>query len=154
MDESLVTKLLNPDDPQDVLRAVELMQAIIALSKFNIDTITGDVAAGRTPKSLHASHIHLFRLYQSAFMPHVLFYNSQTMVKNVCFCIAKQQKLDGGQFGLFRWVMIVWRSCLASLGCRGQHNSAMNYSQALDRIGAAKDIDVVFKKHPELKSGS
>ncbi|KAG2045629.1 hypothetical protein BDR06DRAFT_1025763, partial [Suillus hirtellus] len=31
------------DDPQDVPRAVELMQAIIALSKFNINRITGDV---------------------------------------------------------------------------------------------------------------
>lgn len=30
----------------------------------------------------------------------------------------------------------------------------MNYSQALDRIGAAKDIDIVFKKHPKLESGS
>ncbi|KAG1796728.1 uncharacterized protein HD556DRAFT_1441420 [Suillus plorans] len=37
---------------------------------------------------------------------------------------------------------------------RGQHNSDMNYSQALDRIGAAKDIDTVFKKHPDLETQS
>lgn len=37
---------------------------------------------------------------------------------------------------------------------KGGHNSAMNYSQALDQIGAAKDVDIVFKKHPELNAGS
>ncbi|KAG1777967.1 hypothetical protein EV702DRAFT_947624, partial [Suillus placidus] len=125
MDESSVTKLLNPDDPQDVPRAVELMQAIIALSKFNIDTITGDVGMCADMSSIKSlgtileslllpfidvtlslqqqvtylsRYAHLtftfFRLYRSAFMPHVLYYDSQTMVKNVCFCIAKQQKLD------------------------------------------------------------
>ncbi|KAG2123526.1 hypothetical protein BD769DRAFT_1389149 [Suillus cothurnatus] len=37
---------------------------------------------------------------------------------------------------------------------KGGHNSAMNYSQALDQIGAAKDVDAVFKKHLELNPGS
>lgn len=43
MDASSVTEILYLDDPQDVPRAVELVQAIIALSKFNINRITGDV---------------------------------------------------------------------------------------------------------------
>jgi hypothetical protein len=33
-DEASVTKVLHPDDPQDVPHAIELMQAIIAFSKL------------------------------------------------------------------------------------------------------------------------
>ncbi|KAG2348098.1 hypothetical protein BDR05DRAFT_875905 [Suillus weaverae] len=35
----------------------------------------------------------------------------------------------------------------------GGHNSGCTYSQALNRLGAAKDIDGVFKRHPELNPG-
>ncbi|KAG2126020.1 hypothetical protein DEU56DRAFT_743256 [Suillus clintonianus] len=185
-DESSITKLLNPDDPQDVPRAVELMQAIISLSKLKVDTISGDVgmcadmaaikALGAILESLllpfiditlslqeqvaHLSrYAHLtftfFRLHQSSFMPHVLYYDSQTMVKNACFCIAKQQKLDGSQgFWLIQSGDDRLEKLFGITRMKGQHNSAMNYSQALDRIGAAKDINTVFKRHPDLESGS
>lgn len=59
-------------------------------------------AAGRTLKPLAHLTFTFFRLYRSTFMPHVLYYDSQKMVKNVCFCIAKQQKLDGGQFWIIQ----------------------------------------------------
>ncbi|KAG1763515.1 hypothetical protein EV702DRAFT_1220308 [Suillus placidus] len=186
MDESAVTRLLNPDDPQDVPHAVELMQAIIALSKFKIDTITGDVgmcidmssikSLGAILESLLLPFIditlslqqqvtylsryaHLtftfFCLYRSTFMPHVLYYDSQTMAKNACFCIAKQQRLDGSQkFWLIQMGDDRLEKLFGITWMRGQHNSAMNYSQALDRISAAKDINTVFKKHPDLESGS
>jgi hypothetical protein len=35
----------------------------------------------------------------------------------------------------------------------GAHNSVCSYAQALDRLGAAKDIDGVFKRHPDLDLG-
>jgi hypothetical protein len=35
----------------------------------------------------------------------------------------------------------------------GGHNSRCSYAQALDHLGAAKDIDSVFKRHPELDPG-
>ncbi|KAG0692593.1 hypothetical protein DFH29DRAFT_882269 [Suillus ampliporus] len=185
MDEHSVTKLLNPDDPQDVPRAVQLMQAIITLSKFPVDTLTGeigtctDMAAIKSLSTIlesflllfvditlslqqqvaHLSHYaHLtftfFRLYHSAFMPYVLFYDSQTMVKNACFCITKQQKLDGTQQF---WLIQTGDGCLEKLfgitQMRSQHNSAMNYSQALDRISAAKDIDTILNlAHDDSKS--
>jgi len=185
MDESAVTRLLNPDDLQDVPCAVELMQAIITLSKSKIDTITGDVgmcADMSAIKSLGAilesllllfinitlslqqqvsylsCYVHLtftfFHLYHSAFMLHVLYYDSQTMAKNACFCIAKQQRLDGSQrFWLIQMGDDWLEKLFGITQMRGQHNSAMNYSQALDRISATKDIDTVFKKHPDLESG-
>ncbi|KAG1749179.1 hypothetical protein EDD22DRAFT_958082 [Suillus occidentalis] len=92
---------------------------------------------------------------QSSFMPHVLFYDSQTMVKNTCFCIAKQQKLDGSQgFWLIQSGDDRLEKLFSITRMKGQHNSAMNYSQALDQIDAAKDINAVFKRHPDLESGS
>ncbi|KAG2357278.1 hypothetical protein BDR07DRAFT_1298110 [Suillus spraguei] len=33
------------------------------------------------------------------------------------------------------------------------HNSACSYAQAIDRLGAAKDINSVFKCHPKLNPG-
>jgi hypothetical protein len=184
--EASILKLLNPDDPQDIPRMIELMQAIITLSKNKFDTAImsigkcADIAAIKVlgailesillpfidiMLSLHQQVTHLscyahltftfFRLYRSAFMPHVLYYDSQTMAKNACFCIAKQQKLNGSQKF---WLIQTGDDCLEKLfgitRMRGQHNSAMNYSQALDCIGTTKNIDTVFKKHPDLESGS
>ncbi|KIK31977.1 hypothetical protein CY34DRAFT_102431 [Suillus luteus UH-Slu-Lm8-n1] len=186
MDESAVTRLLNPDDPQHVPRAVELMQAVIAVSKVKIDTITSDVGmcadmsaitslsaileslllpfiditlSLQQQVSYLSCYAHLtftfFHLYRSTFMPHVLYYNSQTMAKNACFCIAKQQRLDGSQrFWLIQTGDDRLEKLFGITRMRGQHNSAMNYSQALDCISATKDIDTVFKKHSDLKSGS
>lgn len=149
-------------------RAIELMQAIIALSKNQFNTATlcvgkcADIAAIKLlgailesillpfidiTLSLHQQIAHLsryahltfmfFRLHRSAFMPHVLYYNSQMMVKNACFCIAKHEKLDGSQ------LIQTGDYCLEKLfgitHMRGQYNLAMNYSQALDCIGAAKE---------------
>ncbi|KIK40925.1 hypothetical protein CY34DRAFT_24572 [Suillus luteus UH-Slu-Lm8-n1] len=185
-DETSILKLLNPDDPQDVPCAIELMQAIIALSKNKFDTATlcvgecADIAAIKVlgailesillpfidiTLSLHQQIAHLsrythlifmfFHLHHSTFMPHMLYYDSQTMVKNACFCIAKQQKLDRSQKF---WLIQTGGNCLEKLfsitHMRGQHNLAMNYLQALDCIGAAKNINTIFKKHPDLESGS
>jgi hypothetical protein len=77
------------------------------------------------------------------------------MAKNACFCITKQQRLDGLQkFWLIQTGDDRLEKLFGITWMRGQHNSTMNYSQALDRISAAKDIDTVFKKHPDLESGS
>ncbi|KAG2340487.1 hypothetical protein BDR05DRAFT_1002486 [Suillus weaverae] len=96
-----------------------------------------------------------FQLHWSSFMSHVLFYNSQTMVKNTCFCITKQQWLDGLQgFWLIQSGDDHLEKLFGITHMKGQHNSAMNYSQALDQIGAAKDINAIFKRHPDLESGS
>ncbi|KAG2110151.1 hypothetical protein BD769DRAFT_1674651 [Suillus cothurnatus] len=76
----------------------------------------------------------LFHMHHIAFMPHMLFYNTQSMSKNICNNDLEEL------FGIMHM--------------KGGHNSAMNYSQALDQIDAAKDVDSVFKKHPELNPGS
>lgn len=128
-DEASVTKLLHPDDPQDVPRAIELMQAIITFSKLQHDSIDSsfstnidiraDLAAIKLLGDLIESillpfvdtnlsltqqvqclscYAHLsfaiFRSHRRAFMPYQLYYDTQTMTKNIVFCIRKQQVLD------------------------------------------------------------
>ncbi|KAG2034010.1 hypothetical protein BDR03DRAFT_935427 [Suillus americanus] len=44
--EASITKLLHPDDPQDVLRAIELMQAIIMFSQLQHNSIDNSFSTG------------------------------------------------------------------------------------------------------------
>lgn len=87
-------------------------------------------------------------------MSYQLYYDLQTTVKNAFFCLAKQQCLDPhapfflGDVGDDPLELLFGRTRMI-----GGHNSAFSYAQALDRIGAAKDIDTVFKRHPELDPG-
>ncbi|KAG1776829.1 hypothetical protein EV702DRAFT_1227616 [Suillus placidus] len=81
-------------------------------------------------------------------MSYQLYYDLQTTVKNTFFCLAKQQCLDpNAPFFLGD----VGNDPLELLfGCThmiGGHNSAFSYAQALDRIGAAKDIDTEGVDH-------
>ncbi|KAG2065211.1 hypothetical protein BDR04DRAFT_1033349, partial [Suillus decipiens] len=188
-DEASITKLLHPDDPQDVPCAIELMQAIITFSQLQYDSIDSsfstniDICAdleaikllSNLIKSIllpfidpHLSLTHqvqylsryahlsfsIFRTHRRAFMPYQLYYDMQTMTKNIIFCIRKQQVLDPrekffiGDSGDDRLEL--------HFGCTrmiGGHSSGCSYLQVLDRLGAAKDIDSVFKRHPELDPG-
>ncbi|KAG2740438.1 hypothetical protein P692DRAFT_201728137, partial [Suillus brevipes Sb2] len=188
-DEASVTKLLHPDDPQDVPRAIELMQAIVSLSKSQQASIDNsfstdidlradlmsvkllsdiiesillpfiDISLSLTEQVQYLSrYAHLsfaiFRSHRRAFMPYQLYYDTHTMVKNIMFCIRKQQILDPGEkffvgdSGDDRLELHFGRTRMI-----GGHNSGCSYSQVLDRLGAAKDIDGVFKRHPELDPG-
>ncbi|KAG2131051.1 hypothetical protein DEU56DRAFT_757676 [Suillus clintonianus] len=180
IDESRALKLLYPDDPQDVPRAVALMNIVISLG--NIDptlppyTLDGtepdvDVIADFDAIKI-LSHIlhsllqpfinitlslteqvislcrctHLiyacYRNQRRAFMPNQLYYDVQTLIKNIIFCIAKQQKLDATQpFTLLdtgddpiELLFVFLRMC-------GGHNSAVNYKQALDRLESVDHIN-------------
>ncbi|KAG1842367.1 hypothetical protein DFJ58DRAFT_732048 [Suillus subalutaceus] len=73
------------------------------------------------------------------------------MVKNTAFFLSKQQSLDPrahfylGNVGGDPLEILFGCTCMI-----GGHNSACSYAQAIDCLGAAKDIDGVFKCHPEL----
>ncbi|KAG1837325.1 hypothetical protein DFJ58DRAFT_734444 [Suillus subalutaceus] len=187
--EASVMKLLHPDDPQDVPRAIELMQAIVEFSKsqYSIlnDSFSTDVNTRANLVSITllsnliesilvpfintklslteqvqslSCYAHLafsiFRVHRRLFMPFQLYYDTQTCVKNVIFNITKQQLLDPyksfflGDCGDNRLELMFGRSRMI-----GGHNSGCSYSQALDRLGTAKDIDGVFNRHPELDPG-
>ncbi|KAF8199231.1 hypothetical protein K438DRAFT_1759131 [Mycena galopus ATCC 62051] len=107
-----VRKLLFPDDPQDVPRAVELMEAIIDFIACNFGEVDADTAAdfdsfrllaimlksilapfitldmSLTEQMTHLltyTHIlfTLFRMNRLTFMSNQLYRNSQSMIKNV-----------------------------------------------------------------------
>jgi hypothetical protein len=188
-DETAVTKLLHPDDPQDVPRAVELMLTVIEFTKtqnslisdsFSIDVDTrADLASigllsallqsilipfinvelSLTQQFDHLSrYAHLafafFHAHRRSFMSYQLYYDTQTMVKNAFFCLAKQQSLDlCAPFCLGDVRDNPLEILFGRTHMIGGHNSACSYAQALNCLGAAKDIDGVFKCHPELDPG-
>jgi hypothetical protein len=87
-------------------------------------------------------------------MSYQLYYDTQTAVKNAMFCCTKQQILDPnapfylGDVGDDPLEILFGRTRMI-----GGHNSACSYAQAIDRLGAAKDIDGVFRRHPDLDPG-
>ncbi|KAG1802537.1 hypothetical protein EV424DRAFT_1474664 [Suillus variegatus] len=123
VDEAWALKLLYPDDPQDVPRAIELINAINSLADIDptdqcVDTIADvdaikilagilrsllrpfiDITLSLTEQVISLScfaHL-LYACYwdqQRLLMPNQLYYDSQTLFKNIIFCIAKQQTLD------------------------------------------------------------
>ncbi|EMD31048.1 hypothetical protein CERSUDRAFT_60567, partial [Gelatoporia subvermispora B] len=123
LSELEVQRLLNPADAQDVPRAVSFLQAVYSISSLPRDgcsptqlherRIIGVI--GQTLNAFMDPFIRpswnitqqitslskyahlafaLFRAYGTSFMPHQLYGDTQTSVKNIVFCIAKQQELD------------------------------------------------------------
>ncbi|KIJ08212.1 hypothetical protein PAXINDRAFT_89194, partial [Paxillus involutus ATCC 200175] len=192
LDEGAVRKLLYPDDPQDVPRAIALMSAVIKLSRIdpkkhaqerneeppNVNVIA-DFDALRilghildnvlqpyinVNLSLSEQVTHLSRaahiLYASyheqrrRLMPNQLYYDCQSMIKTAIFNIAKQQKLDpSAKFSLLDLGDDALELEFAYLRMSGGHHSAVNYRQALDRLGAARDIGGVLCRQPDLAHG-
>ncbi|KAG1861685.1 hypothetical protein F4604DRAFT_1929762 [Suillus subluteus] len=188
-DEAAVMKLLHPDDPQDVPRAVELILAIIEFSKLQhtivADSFSTDIKTRADLQSitllsallksiilpftdislwlskqvmLLSRYSHLtfafFHAHQRSFMSYQLYYDTQTMTKNSMFCIAKQQDLDShapfflGDVRDDPLEILFGRTCMI-----GGHNSVSSYAQALNHLGTAKDINSVFRHHPNLDPG-
>ncbi|KAG2117596.1 hypothetical protein DEU56DRAFT_919052 [Suillus clintonianus] len=96
----------------------------------------------------------LFRSHRRSFMGYQLYYDSHTMSKNVMFSITKQQLLDPsasfflGNSGDDRLELHFGRTRMI-----GGHNSGYTFTQVVDRLGATKDIDGVFKRHPDMDPG-
>ncbi|KAJ7805417.1 hypothetical protein B0H14DRAFT_3771691 [Mycena olivaceomarginata] len=130
LDTAAVHDLLFPHDPQDVPRAVQLLLGIIALGELDY----GAAADANTVSELYG--------------------NSQTMVKNTMFCLAKQQELDPtSPFYLFQVGDDPLERLFRKLRMLGGHNSAMNYLQAIDRLGHACDLRGAFMRNPDLEQG-
>lgn len=96
----------------------------------------------------------LFRANRLTFMSNQLYGDSQSMVKNAFFCLAKQQKLDPTQpFYLFQVGDDPLERLFGKLRMLGAHNSAMSYAQAIERLGHACDLQSVYLRQPDLDQG-
>jgi hypothetical protein len=185
VDADKIKMLLYPQDPQNVPCAVELLQTTIRLCDLTppghvTPTIIVDMDAFSLLAELLESvllpftnvemslteqiqslskYAHLsftlFRSHRDSLMSNQLYGDSQTMVKNCVFCVAKQKLFDDSQpfyvFQLGTDRLEIFFGCVRMLG---SHDSTMNYRQAIERFGHAVDIDCVLEEHPEWDTGA
>ena len=173
-------RLLNPEDPQDVPRAIELLEAIVELQNVPFNSTNPGLVSDLDVLKLFAYMVEafirpfieptlslteqvtllsrfahmsfvFFHVHRLKYMSNQLYGDSQTTVKNIMFCIAKQHETncnekyfvaeDGDDdleelFGVSRWF--------------GEHNSAMNFKQGVEQMGWSADVQAVHARWPEL----
>jgi hypothetical protein len=168
-DEASIERLVNPDDPQHIPHAIQLLEAIIAIRtkrpeldtpvakiKLNSDLdcislfsymVEGLLNTFTVPSASLTFQIRNLRLYahmvfvffwkyRLAFMSNQLYGDSQTMVKNIIFTVAKQQDLDStAKVNAYHDGTDPVESHFGHTRELGGHDSAMNYKQAVERTG-------------------
>ncbi|KDQ54169.1 hypothetical protein JAAARDRAFT_182553 [Jaapia argillacea MUCL 33604] len=128
--EHEINTLMNPANAQDVPRAIDLIRAVAAiegpnpnpgvLQEIKIIRVIGEMfsafvdgfskhdwclAQQLTALSKYAHMVFiLFHEYRVNLMPAQLYGDTQTTVKNVFFCVAKQQVEDGDQKLFLFWL--------------------------------------------------
>ena len=91
---------------------------------------------------------------QCWFIPNQLYYDSQTMVKNTVFSIARQQKLDpSSPFSLLDLGDDALELTFALMHMSGGHNNAFNYRQVIDRLSTVHDISDIYSCNPDIHHG-
>ena len=178
-----VRKLLDPADPQDVPQAIELICAVADLRSLDTSGFTPSqmktIAALQLVGTLfHAmiepfinpdlslveqmehlseySHIALilYRRNGSSFMSNQLYADSQVMVKNAFFYLAKQLLMDPSLPVL---LMLSGDDRLENLFGRvrmqGAHNCGVDLKTLMDRLAAAMDLCHIFSVHPSWDQG-
>ncbi|KAH9951507.1 hypothetical protein B0H21DRAFT_681162, partial [Amylocystis lapponica] len=176
-----VNRLMNPANAQDVPRAIKLLRAVSAITAEPSDgpivnqeashiSVYGEMFAAFMEPFIQptwslteqveslSKHAHmsfsLFHLHCINAMPYQLYGDIQVTIKNVMFCTAKQQELNGSHpFYLFwtgddRLENLFGRVCM-----QGGHNPNFSFKQLLNRLGAAVDISHVYEQLPWLDAG-
>ncbi|KAK6971541.1 hypothetical protein R3P38DRAFT_3413219 [Favolaschia claudopus] len=186
-DAASVNLLLNPEDPQDVPTAIELLETIVELRKTRaeLDVPNSDVNlnsdldaigllsfmleallnAFTLPSASLGDQLYflslyanmsfvLFRTFRLKFMSNQLYGDTQTMIKNIVFTVAKQQELDPqGKVNAYYDGTDPVEENFGYTRELGGHNSAMNYKQGVERTGWACDIGGVHEHNPGLHAG-
>lgn len=104
-------------------------------------------------KCAHLAFV-LYRMGGRSFMPTQLYYDIQTSIKNIYFCVAKQKELDPTQpfyivlTGDDRLELLFGR-----VRMQGGHTPNFSFKQLVDRLRAAIDLDAIFARHPHLDEG-
>jgi hypothetical protein len=178
-----VCKLLNPTDPQDVPRAIELICAVADLCTLDISTFNPSqmktISALQLIGTLfHAmiepfvnpnmslfeqmrylseySHIALvlYRWNGTSFMSNQLYANSQVMVKNLFFYHARQILMN---LSLPVLLMLGGNDCLENqfgrVRMQGAHNCGVDLKTLMDRLAATMDLCHIFSVHPSWDQG-
>jgi hypothetical protein len=177
-----VHTLLEPDDAQNVVAAVELIQAlkridrelkpqdpsdkqdIKAICAFAhlygsfVEAFTNHTLSLSKQMRLLSTYSHLamvmYRSDKQRFISSQLYADSQTCVKNMFFCLAKQQLLDPTQkFYLFMHGSNGVERLFAMMRMIGGHKPNVNILELCQNLGRGMDIQRIFMEHPEWYSG-
>ena len=175
---------MNPKDPQSVPRATKLLRALHACAMSHEELQHGDVDATRRAVSLLGllcgsillpfldidmhlkdqlislslyAHLALtlYRMGSTNFIPGQLYHDSQAMVKNVYFCVAKQQIVDRtGTFCLLRVGTDSLEGLFGEIRTLIGSDRNVDIGRLADRASAAADVAMILDRHPEWKRGS
>jgi len=178
-----IQALINPNDKQDVPRAIELLTAVISLrdastAGFSPSDWKVREALVLTRELFHSimepfinrnlsllgqvtllsKYAHLafalYRQHTTSFVSNQLYGDSQATVKGVMFYIAKQQLFDSS---VPSWLCFTGDDRLEALFGRlrmlGGHDPNVDHKVLTNRLGAAIDIGDIFCRNPELDKG-
>jgi hypothetical protein len=180
-----VDALLQPDDAQNVICAIELIKALQKIHHtLKLDHIR-DPAERQEIKAIRAfarvygsfvmaftdhtlslkeqmrllsmySHmaVAIYRKEKTRFVSTQLYADSQTCVKNVFFCLAKQQLRDSSQpFYLFMNGSDGVERLFAMMRMIGGHKPNVNLLELCQNLSRGMDIQRIFAKHPKWYMG-
>ncbi|KAK7024312.1 hypothetical protein VNI00_016436 [Paramarasmius palmivorus] len=177
--EETIHSLLNPNDAQDVPRAIKLLSLVIELrdldpSEFGptqgvthkalsllaevfeslLDPfINPDMDLGDQIESL-SKFVHLicalFIKNSTSFMSNQLYGDLQAMVKNAIFTVARYLDLDP-EMEVFICLLgdDVLETFFGRVRMIGAHSPNCNLYELRYRMASAKNVDSIFRRHPE-----
>ena len=175
-------ELLNPADKQNVPKAVNLIQTLneqsdltpddanptrlsrlnrvnlfaIILSKFLLPFVDVNMTLSQQIKSLSIySHLitALYRKHRTSFMNSVLFADSQSIVKNIIFTVARYQILDKS---IKYYVILEGTDRLEGVfsNARTQdHAHNFDILQLAHKLSVGAEINAIFERNPKLDRG-
>jgi len=177
-----VALLLNPEDPQDVPRAIELIQALADLRNLDIDldpveskTLIAIKLMGHLFNCLIQPYIDptlsltqqikylskfqhvamvLYRKNSTTFFPGQLYGDTSVMIKSTVFYVRKQQLWDP-TCGVFLTLTgdDQLETQFGRVHMQGAHDANCDMKSLADRICAAMDLNRVFTRHPSWDQG-
>ncbi|KAF8872535.1 hypothetical protein BD779DRAFT_1679648 [Infundibulicybe gibba] len=173
--------LLNPSDKQNVPKAVNLLQSLFDLANTSIVATPAVLERGRkvvfisrvlnfflfpfikVEMSLSeqirdlSAYIHLitalFRKHNTGFMTSALYADSQAIVKNVLFTVARLQLID---LKIKYYILLEGTDRLEQLfsHVRTQdHSRNFDLLQLTYKLSTAAEINAIFERYPDLDRG-
>ena len=181
MSSETVHKLLNPVDKQNVPKAVNLVQSLVklrmlpasinpteihrrhtliflarVLDHFVLPFNSIEMTLSQQVRSLSA-YAHLtaamYLKHGLAFLTGALYADSQAIVKNIIFCIARLQLIDGN---LKFYIILEGTDRLETIFsdvCTQDHSRNFDVLQLSQKLSVSAAISATFKRHPNLDRG-
>ncbi|KAJ6573351.1 hypothetical protein B0H10DRAFT_1964056 [Mycena sp. CBHHK59/15] len=154
-----INNLIDPSDHQNVPKAVQLLEAIIRVCSLPTEDFDQTMRKGNKAIGLLA---HILHSILSPFvdvklsLSEQLYADSQTMVMNVVFCVAKQKLLDrsqkcGSKFHLCQCGDDRLEVSFSDARCQ-THSRNHDSLELADKLSVTADIQENMIKYPEWRA--